>query len=115
MSASCLFCRIAQGEIPAKVIYEDEDLVAFHDIDPRAPIHFLVIPRRHIADLMSVEIEDSALLGKILFTAQELAIGLGMGKEGGRFVINCKKNGGQSVDHVHLHVLGGRALDWPPG
>jgi len=115
MSTSCLFCRIANGEIPSTKLYEDEDIVAFLDVNPQAPIHFLVIPRKHIPNLFEVQIEEAALLGKIMFTAQELAIDQGMGKKGGRFVFNCKSDGGQSVDHVHLHVLGGRELSWPPG
>ena len=115
MSASCLFCRIAKGELPAKVIYDDEDLIAFHDIVPKAPVHFLVIPKRHIANLYDMQIEDVALLGKLMFTASELAQSQGMGKNGGRFVVNCKSDGGQAVDHFHLHVLGGRELAWPPG
>lgn len=115
MSTSCLFCRIANGEIPSTKLYEDEDIVAFLDVNPLAPVHFLVIPRKHIPNLFEVQIEEAALLGKIMFTAQELAIDQGMGKKGGRFVFNCKSDGGQSIDHVHLHVLGGRELSWPLG
>jgi len=115
MSTTCLFCRIAAGEIPAQKLYEDEDIVAFRDIKPEAPVHFLVIPRKHIPNLFELQIEEAALMGKLLFTAQELAISEGMGKKGGRFVFNCKTDGGQTVDHVHLHVLGGRELGWPPG
>jgi len=90
-------------------------MVAFRDIKPQAPVHFLVIPRRHIQNLFELQIEDAALMGKLIFTAQELAITEGMGKKGGRFVINCKEDGDQSVEHVHIHVLGGRKLGWPPG
>ena len=117
----CIFCKIVKGEIPCKKIYEDEDILAFHDIDPRAPVHFLVIPKKHISNIMEAEAVDSALFGKILFKAQELAKepGLaspaGCGEKGGRFVINCKSQGGQSVDHLHLHFLGGRSMAWPPG
>ena len=115
MTTHCLFCRIVAGEIPAQALYDDDEILAFRDVNPQAPIHFLVIPKKHIPNLFEVDMEDAGLLGKILFTAQELAITEGMGKRGGRFVFNCKTDGGQSVDHVHLHVLGGRALAWPPG
>ncbi|HSQ40886.1 MAG TPA: histidine triad nucleotide-binding protein [Fibrobacteraceae bacterium] len=111
----CLFCRIAAGEIPTKKIFEDDDIVAFYDIAPQAPVHFLVIPRRHISNLFEMEASDSALLGKMIFKAQQIAQNLGMSEKGGRFVLNCKSDGGQSVNHVHLHVLGGRELAWPPG
>ena len=113
--SDCIFCKIIKGEIPSKKIFEDDELFAFHDIDPKAPVHFLVIPKKHIVNVMDCSAEDSALLGKLLFKAQELAVSLGCGNEGARFVINCKSHGGQSVDHLHLHVLGGRFLGWPPG
>ena len=115
MSDSCLFCKIIRGEIPSTKLYEDDDLIAFLDIQPEAPVHFLVAPKKHIANLFEVQIEDAALLGKLVFTAQELAVTAGMGKKGGRFIFNCKSDGNQSVDHIHMHVLGGRALAWPPG
>ena len=111
----CIFCKIIRGEIPAKKFFEDDDLFAFHDINPHAPVHFLVIPKKHIVNLMETRAEDTALLGKLLFKAQELAVSLGCGENGARFVLNCKSHGGQSVDHLHLHVLGGRTLSWPPG
>ncbi len=111
----CLFCKIARGEIPSAKLYEDEELFAFHDIDPKAPRHFLVIPKKHIANLMELESADSALVGRMAFKAQELARELGLAEGGARFVINCKADGGQTVDHLHLHVLGGRAMHWPPG
>ncbi len=111
----CLFCRIARGEIPCKKIYEDEELLAFHDIAPQAPVHFLVIPKRHIDNVMELEAADASLAGRILFKAQELAVSLGCAEKGARFVVNCKSDGGQSVNHLHLHALGGRQLSWPPG
>ena len=110
----CIFCRIAGGEIPAKKIYEDEFLLAFHDAAPQAPLHFLVIPREHIPHIMEEE-AGPELLGKLLFKARELALEQGCGEQGARFVINCKSHGGQTVDHLHIHVLGGRPLSWPPG
>lgn len=111
----CLFCKIARGEIPSKKIYEDEELLAFHDIGPKAPVHFLVVPKKHVANLMEIQEGDSALLGRMLFKAQELARQLGCAERGARFVFNCKSDGGQTVDHLHLHVLGGRVMGWPPG
>lgn len=112
---NCIFCKIARGEIPSKKIYEDDELFAFHDINPQAPVHFLVIPKKHIENLMAMEAADSGLAGRLIFKAQELAAGLGCSDKGARFVLNCKSDGGQSVDHLHVHVLGGRQLDWPPG
>ena len=111
----CIFCKIARGELPATRIYENEELFAFHDIAPKAPVHFLVIPKRHIANIMELAPDDAALMGRMLYKAQELARGLGCAEMGARFVINCKSDGGQTVDHLHIHVLGGRAMRWPPG
>ena len=112
---NCLFCKIIKGEIPSKKVYEDGELLAFYDINPQAPIHFLVIPKKHISNIMESDTEDSAVMGRLLFKAQELAKELGCEEKGGRFVINCKSQGGQTVDHLHLHFLGGRGLKWPPG
>lgn len=111
---NCLFCRIAAGEIPAKLLYGDADMVAFYDIQPQAPVHFLVIPRKHIANMYELTPEDKALMGAIMHKGQELAQELGL-ENGARFVLNCKADGGQTVDHLHLHVLGGRSMSWPPG
>jgi histidine triad (HIT) family protein len=111
----CIFCKIVRGELPSRRIYEDEEILAFHDVNPKAPTHFLVIPKRHIPNLMELERADSALIGRLVFEAQRLAAELGCSRSGARFVFNCKSDGGQTVDHVHLHVLGGRALGWPPG
>jgi histidine triad (HIT) family protein len=113
--SDCIFCKIARGEIPSKKIYEDDELFAFHDINPQAPVHFLVVPKRHIENLMAMEPEDAVLAGRLVYKAQELAASLGCADKGARFVLNCKSDGGQSVDHLHLHVLGGRRLSWPPG
>jgi histidine triad (HIT) family protein len=111
----CIFCGIAAGRIPSKKIFEDGEMFVFHDIDPKAPVHFLVVPRRHIKNLMECGAEDAALLGRLLVKAQEVARELGCGAAGARFVINCKSGAGQTVDHLHIHVLGGRGLSWPPG
>jgi histidine triad (HIT) family protein len=111
----CIFCKIAEGEIPSKKIYEDEEMVAFHDVSPQAPVHFLIIPKKHISNIMEVTDEHSSLLGCLFIRAKETARGLGCEEKGARFVVNCKEHGGQTVDHLHIHVLAGRPLGWPPG
>ena len=113
--SDCLFCKIIAGEIPSKKIFENEEILAFHDINPMAPVHFLVIPKKHINNLLELEEEDSSLAGRLLYKAQEIAKELGCEENGARFVINAKSHGGQTVDHLHLHVLGARQLSWPPG
>jgi histidine triad (HIT) family protein len=113
--SGCIFCKIAAGEIPCKKIYEDDELLAFHDAAPQAPVHFLLIPKRHIRNIMELESQDIPLAGRLLHKAQELASDLGCAEKGARFVVNCKSDGGQTVDHLHIHVLGGRPLGWPPG
>ena len=115
MSADCLFCRIAGGEIPAKIIHEDEDIVAFRDIDPKAPTHVLVIPRRHVASPDQLEDADAELLGRLVLTASAIARSEGIASTGYRLVLNTGPNGGQSVFHMHVHLLGGRRMTWPPG
>jgi len=113
--SDCIFCKIIAGEIPGKKIYEDDEMLAFHDINPMAPVHFLIIPKKHLGSLFEVEETDTPLLGRLLKKAQELARQQGCDEKGGRFVINTKTDGGQTVDHLHIHFLGGRALGWPPG
>ena len=113
--SDCIFCRIIKGEIPGKKIYEDDEMLAFHDITPMAPVHFLLIPKKHIKSLFHLEAEDIALAGRLLGKARELAKEQGCAENGARFVINAGRDGGQTVDHLHLHILGGRALGWPPG
>ena len=115
MSTDCIFCRIAAGEIPAQVVWEDEDTLAFRDIDPRAPTHILVIPRKHIPSVSQMDAADAALMGKLFLGAQAVAAADGVAEAGFRMVMNNGAGAGQSVDHVHLHVLGGRPLAWPPG
>lgn len=110
----CLFCSIAAGEIPSNKLYEDEDVVAFYDIDPKAPVHFLVIPKRHIASMSEVNASNSAVVSHIFEVIARLADELGLGS-GYRVVSNCGKDALQSVPHLHFHVLGGRLLAWPPG
>jgi histidine triad (HIT) family protein len=111
--ADCLFCRIARGEIPAKLVAETEDCVAFRDIDPKAPTHVLVIPRAHVPSL--AEADDAALVGKLSLLAARIARDEGIAEAGYRTVVNTGPAAGQTVFHLHLHLLGGRALHWPPG
>jgi histidine triad (HIT) family protein len=111
----CLFCKIAKGEVPANIIYKDDVVVAFHDINPQAPHHVLVIPHQHIATLNDTETKDNRLLGYMVQTATHLAQQLNIADEGYRLVMNCNRGAGQTVFHIHLHLLGGRALTWPPG
>jgi histidine triad (HIT) family protein len=113
--ASCLFCRIIAGELPASIVYQDDRLVAFNDINPQAPVHVLVVPRRHIASLNELSETDDALVGEMVRRAAAIARERGIAASGYRTVFNCNRDAGQSVFHVHLHVLGGRRLGWPPG
>jgi histidine triad (HIT) family protein len=112
---NCIFCRIASGEIPSKKVLETEDIVAFHDVSPQAPRHILVIPRRHIEKLADLTGPDAALMGKLLVTATEVARATGMEADGYRLVINNGERAGQSVFHIHIHLLSGRDFQWPPG
>jgi histidine triad (HIT) family protein len=111
--SDCLFCRIAAGEIPARIVHQDSEVVAFHDISPQAPTHVLVIPRRHVASLAETAPGDQALLGRMLGVAADVARAEGLASW--RLVANCGADAGQSVFHLHLHVLGGRRFSWPPG
>lgn len=115
MANACLFCSIAEGKIPAKIIAQSSEYVVFRDINPMAPTHFLVIPRKHISTLDELTPEDGPLMGRLLQAASEVARAEGIAEGGYRTVINCRADAGQTVFHLHLHVLGGRALDWPPG
>lgn len=111
----CLFCNIAAGKTPAKIIYQDEKIVAFDDISPRAPQHKLIIPRKHLATLNDMTDEDKDLLGQMMFIAKRLATDYGIAESGYRVLLNCNADGGQVIFHLHLHLLGGRSLRWPPG
>jgi histidine triad (HIT) family protein len=113
MSSDCLFCRIVRREIPASIVREDEHTLAFRDIDPKAPTHVLVIPKTHVASLDQAD--DAATLGRLLLAAREIARSEGIDKSGYRTVINTGADAGQTVHHVHLHLLGGRDMTWPPG
>ena len=111
----CLFCRIIAGEIPASIVYTDDDLVAFRDINPQAPMHLLVVPRKHIPTTNDLSQDDDVLVGRMLRRAAQLAAGEGFGERGYRTVFNCNREAGQTVFHLHLHLLAGRGLEWPPG
>ena len=118
MSASnsdCLFCKILAGDIPADIIYESDTALAFRDINPQAPTHVLIIPRKHIATINEISDDDQALVGSLYTAAREIAAAEGLADDGYRAVMNCNEGAGQTVFHIHLHLLGGRAFAWPPG
>lgn len=112
---NCIFCQIAAGELPADIYYQDDEVVAFRDIHPVAPTHLLIIPKRHIATANEFSDADTALIGRLSITAAKLAKELRIAESGYRMVMNCNRDAGQTVFHVHLHLLGGRAMSWPPG
>lgn len=112
---SCLFCRIVAGEIPAKRIHEDEHVLAFEDINPQAPLHALVIPKAHISTLNDLEPDHDVVVGELVRTAATIAKKRGVDASGYRTVLNCNAHAGQTVFHIHLHLLGGRSMGWPPG
>jgi len=112
---NCLFCKIVAGEIPARKIYEDDQVLAFHDIQPQAPVHVLVVPKKAIPRVGEATVDDQALLGHLLLKAAAVARELGLADTGYRLVLNNGRNGGESVPHLHCHILGGRPMTWPPG
>jgi len=112
---SSLFTKIINREIPADIVYEDEEIIAFNDINPQAPVHVLIVPKKEIATLNDLELGDQEIIGKMFLTAKKLAVKLNIDKTGYRTVFNCNEHGGQTVFHIHLHLLGGRKLVWPPG
>jgi histidine triad (HIT) family protein len=113
--SECIFCRIIAGEIPAKLVHEDDRTIAFHDVSPQAPVHVLVVPRRHVANVLEAQAETPETAGHLVAVATALARQLGVADSGFRLVLNQGDDGGQSVHHLHLHLLGGRELGWPPG
>lgn len=113
--SDCLFCKIVDGDIPAELVYESETALAFRDINPKAPTHVLIIPRRHISTINDLEAGDEALVGSLFSAARQIAADEGLADDGYRVVMNCNEAAGQSVFHIHLHLLGGRVLGWPPG
>jgi histidine triad (HIT) family protein len=111
----CLFCKIARGEISATIVHQDENLVAFRDISPQAPTHILIIPVRHLATIKELTLQDRELVGDMVLLANKLAAADGLAEDGYRLVLNCGSHGGQTAYHIHLHLLGGRKMHWPPG
>lgn len=112
--ADCIFCMIANKDIPSKIVYEDEKIIAFHDLEPQAPVHVLIIPKKHIGSLDEVRLEDVELLGYIMNKIKDIAVDLDL-KNGYRLVNNCGEDGLQTVKHLHFHLLGKRKMTWPPG
>ena len=111
----CLFCSIAAGEMEAEIVHQDDRVVAFADINPQAPAHFLIIPRKHLTGVNDIQPEDEELVGHLYYIARKVAEEQGVAESGYRLVTNSGEDGGQEVDHLHLHLLGGRSLKWPPG
>ena len=111
----CIFCRIVSGEVSAKKVYEDDDVVAFEDIRPQAPVHILIIPKRHIATVNDLTESDAQLVGRLVLVVKRIAAERGVAERGYRLVLNCNRDSGQEVFHIHLHLLGGRRFTWPPG
>jgi len=111
----CLFCKMVTREIKADIVFEDNDVLAFRDINPQAPLHVLIVPKQHISTLNDLQDADDALVGKLYLAAKKIAAENGVSDEGYRTVINCNEAAGQTVFHIHLHLLGGRQLSWPPG
>lgn len=113
--SDCLFCKMAAGEIQPDIVYQDDDVIAFRDINPQAPTHVLIIPRRHISTINDMQGTDAALTGKLFLAAAQVAQQEGIAEQGYRTVMNCNAAAGQTVFHMHLHMLGGREMRWPPG
>ncbi len=111
----CIFCKIIEKKLPAKLIYEDEFAIAFEDINPKAPVHALVVPKKHISTSLDIGEEDKALIGHMFTAANSVARQKGVADSGFRLVMNCNEDSGQTVFHIHLHILGGRKMEWPPG
>jgi len=111
----CLFCKIISKEINSDILFEDDDVLAFKDINPQAPVHFLIVPKKHISTINDLQQEDEKITGKMILTAQSLAKQENIDEKGYRLVFNCNRDGGQEVYHIHLHLLGGRQMQWPPG
>jgi histidine triad (HIT) family protein len=111
----CIFCKIIDGEIPADIVHRDNEVVAFRDINPQAPVHILIVPVKHIDTVLDLADEEDRLVGQMIMAANRLAVSEGVDKQGFRLVFNCREHGGQEVYHIHLHLMGGRAFRWPPG
>lgn len=112
--SDCIFCKLASGEIPTTVVYQDEEVFAFNDMSPQAPVHVLIIPKKHIASVAQLADTDAGLIGRMFTVARDIAAKLGIAENGYRLVVNNGNDGGQSVKHLHAHLLGGKAMGWPP-
>jgi len=115
MKEECIFCKIVKKEAPAEIIYEDDKILGFMDLNPKAPVHFLLIPKRHIPTLLNLKVEDTFLIGHIITTGVEIAKKLSIAQSGFRIISNCNEDAGQTVFHIHFHFMGGRFFSWPPG
>ena len=113
--SDCLFCKIREGEIPADIVYEDEHVLAFNDVSPQAPVHILIIPRQHISTVNDMTDGDVSIMGQLFSAARIIAAQQGVSEDGYRMVVNCNEGAGQSVFHIHMHLLAGRGMRWPPG
>ena len=113
--SDCLFCGVIKGDVKGSIVYQDNSVVAFKDINPKAPVHLLIVPRKHIVTLLDLQQEDKSLIGDIFSVANQLAKDQGIARDGFRVVVNCGAGAGQSVFHIHFHLLGGRPMTWPPG
>ncbi|MGE5299359.1 MAG: histidine triad nucleotide-binding protein [Acidobacteriota bacterium] len=113
--SDCLFCRIIAKKTPAKIIYDDEDVTAFEDVNPQAPVHTLIVPKKHLSTTLDITEEDNELIGRLFMVANRVAMEKGIAERGFRLVMNTNPEAGQSVYHIHLHLLGGRPMHWPPG
>ncbi len=111
----CLFCKIREREIPADIVFEDDDVLAFNDVNSQAPIHILIIPKQHISTVNDVDTGDEPIMGKLFSVAKTIANQQGISEDGYRLVVNCNEKAGQTVFHIHMHLLAGRAMTWPPG
>lgn len=111
----CIFCKIANGEIPTNKVYEDDDIVAFYDLEPQAPVHILIIPKNHITSANDITCKNSNIVAHIFEAIPQITAKLNIGESGYRVINNCGENGGQTVKHMHFHLLGGRSMEWPPG
>jgi len=115
LDKECIFCKIVDKEIKAGIVYEDDEIIAFKDINPKAPVHILIIPKSHIPSINDINETDYLVLGKMFGVAKKVAVDNGISESGYRLVVNCKRNAGQEVFHIHMHLLGGRKMRWPPG
>jgi histidine triad (HIT) family protein len=113
--SDCIFCKIASGDIPAEKIYENDQVIGFRDLNPQAPTHILVIPKKHVSTINDLKDEDKSLVGDMFLAAKQIAADEGLSERGYRTVMNCNEEAGQTVFHIHLHLLGGRRMQWPPG